>query len=440
MPTIAGKDFRPSSLAAIESRSRSSTPLTAVNVCAKIVMMAAMSAFALCTLDLLRVSFFFSGDADELARAAFMFDALIICAGVIVIAIACRAEGSLPHQIGSIIFYSFAIHLTFLLLPAFWIIPEIPYSSLFGSFGSALIGTCIVVVRHSNRLRRAGVITEGISQRMLNNLSSTSRPLTDPGSDPSEYDVIVVSEQALLNSSWTSFIARAAAAGCEVQYIAKFSRENAGRIHMDYMESLVINLTESHPYCMLKRVIDIIIVLLTAPIFIVIVAMASLAILVTMGRPILFVQDRVGLYGSIFSMYKLRTMNVRAPNEPQIATAKGDDRITPLGKFLRRYHIDELPQLWNVFIGDMTLIGPRPEQPNLVRSYAESLPGYGLRHMVRPGISGWSQVQYGYASTLDETREKLEFDLFYVEQFGPALDAKIAVKTALAMFDPTHVR
>jgi lipopolysaccharide/colanic/teichoic acid biosynthesis glycosyltransferase len=209
---------------------------------------------------------------------------------------------------------------------------------------------------------------------------------------------------------------------------------------LDNVDTLVLNRTNWRPYCIFKRVIDIVLSLLTAPIVLLILAVASLAILMTMGRPVLFVQERVGLNGNIFPMYKLRTMRVSAPNELQTATAKGDDRITPLGKFLRRYHIDELPQLWNVFKGDMTLIGPRPEQPNLVRSYAENLPGYGLRHMVRPGISGWSQVQYGYASTLEETREKLEFDLFYVEQFGPVLDAKIVVKTALAMFDPRHVR
>lgn len=440
MVTIAGKDFRPSSASIIEPRSRSSLLRTAISIGVRFVITAAIVGFALSAVDLLRVSILFSGDADEIARASFVFKALVFCTSVIVAGFAYMAEGSIPQQIGNVILCSFALHLAILLLPAFWIIPESSYHSLIGALGSALIGTGIIIARYSNRLQLVGIITEGVSQRTLNSLSPTSKPLLDPSSDPTEFDVIVVSEQALSNPSWTSFVARAAAAGCEVQYVTKFSRESAGRIHLDCTDSLVINRTGSHPYCLLKRGIDIVLVMLAAPIVTVILAIAALAILISMGRPILFVQDRVGLYGSVFSMYKLRTMRVRAPRELQIATAKGDNRITPLGKFLRRFHIDELPQLWNVLKGDMTLIGPRPEQPNLVKSYAESLPGYGLRHMVRPGISGWSQVKYGYASTLEETREKLEFDLFYVEQFGPVLDAKIAIKTALAMFDPTHVR
>ncbi|WP_262300267.1 sugar transferase [Microvirga sesbaniae] len=440
MTTIAGKEFHSSSAAAIESRSRSSTLGIVAVLSARIIIMAALVGFAVSAVDLLRISFFLTDGADELVRAAFVFKALIIFTSVIVGGLAYLIEGSLPHQIASVVFCSFAIHLALLLLPAFWMIPGSFSLSLTGALASALIGIGIAVAKFANRMRYAGIISEGLSPRMLNNLSSRSCLLTDPAGDPSEFDVVVVSHQALTHPGWATFIARAAAAGCEVQTVTKFSRESAGRINLDYMDQLVISHTNSHPYCIVKRAIDVGVVLFAAPFVLLILAVASLAILMTMGRPILFVQDRVGLYGSVFSMYKLRTMRVCGSNEIQIATAKGDNRITPLGKFLRRYHIDELPQLWNVLKGDMTLIGPRPEQPNLVRNYAENLPGYELRHLVRPGISGWSQVKYGYASTLEETREKLEFDLFYVEQFGPVLDAKIVVKTAIAMFDPEHVR
>lgn len=438
--TIVSKDFRSSSVVTIKSRSGRSTIHSVTALGARAVTLAAMVGIVLSAVDLLRISFFLTGGADELTRAVFVFNALIVFMGVFVVGYAYLVEGSLPHQITSVILCSSVIHLAVLLLPAFWMIPGTTHLSLTGALASALLGTGLVVLRFSNRVRVAGVITEGLSPRMLNNLPSTTRPLTDPAGDLGEYDIIVVSHQALANPLWTRFIARAAAAGCEIQYITQYSRESAGRIHLDCIDSLSVNRIDASSYCMFKRVIDILLVVLTAPLVLLIVAVASLAILMTMGRPILFVQDRVGINGSIFSIYKLRTMRVCRPGEAQIATAKEDDRITPLGKLLRRYHVDELPQLWNVLKGDMTLIGPRPEQPDLVRNYAENLPGYGLRHLVRPGISGWSQVQYGYASNLEETREKLEFDLFYVEQFGPALDTKIVIKTLLAMFDPKHVR
>lgn len=440
MTTIASKDFRSGSISTIASRTSSSTIRIALAFIAKILVIGAIVGFAITAVDLFQISISPAEDADELARAALMFKVIIIFASSMVGGYAYLVEGTLPHQIATVILCSFALHLSLLFLPAFWIIPDTSYLSLTGALASALIGTCIVIARFSSRVRIAGVITEGLSPRMLNNLSPTSLPVSDPTEEPSEFDVIVVSQQAVTNPAWASFIARAAAAGCDVQYVTRFSRESAGRVHLDHIDSLTITRTNSHPYCILKRAIDVILVLLTAPLIIPIVAVAALAILITSGRPILFVQDRVGLNESIFSIYKLRTMRLCMENNAQIATAKGDNRITPLGKILRRYHIDELPQLWNVLKGEMTLIGPRPEQPDLVRSYAESLPGYGLRHLVRPGISGWSQVQYGYASTLEETREKLEFDLFYVEQFGPILDAKILVKTAIAMFDPNHVR
>lgn len=399
-----------------------------------------MIGIVLSSVDLLRLSFSLGEAADQLARADLALRVLVVFMSILVVGYAYFVEGPLPQQITNVIFCATGIHLALLLLPAFWMIPGSIYLSLTGALASALTGTSLVVAKYVSRFRLVGVVAEGLSPRMLSNLSLKSRPLTDPNVDLDGFDVIVVSHQALTNPRWAMLIARAAATGREIQYVTQFSREKAGRIHLDHLDSMAIDNAHSRYYCMVKRAIDVVLVLVTAPIVLLIVAIASVAILLTMGHPILFVQDRVGVNGSIFSIYKLRTMRTCRESGTQIATARGDSRITPLGKFLRRYHIDELPQLWNVLKGDMTLIGPRPEQPDLVRNYAENLPGYGLRHLVRPGISGWSQVQYGYASTLEETREKLEFDLFYVEQFGPALDAKIVIKTVLTMFDPRHVR
>ena len=192
-------------------------------------------------------------------------------------------------------------------------------------------------------------------------------------------------------------------------------------------------------YVRMKRVIDVTLVLLVAPAVILVLLMASIAIAISMGRPIVFVQDRVGLNGRIFRIYKLRTMR---PCEKVYSTAtlKDDPRITPLGRFLRRSHIDELPQLWNIFIGDMTLIGPRPEQPHLVDIYRHALPHYDLRHSVTPGLSGWSQVCFGYAADVTETKKKLSYDLYYVENMGPYLDAMIFMRTLYVCFSRKYVR
>jgi len=108
---------------------------------------------------------------------------------------------------------------------------------------------------------------------------------------------------------------------------------------------------------------------------------------------------------------------------------ENDPRVTRVGRFLRKFHLDEIPQFWNVLKGDMSLIGPRPEQVEFVREFEKKIPYYNLRHLVKPGITGWAQVQYGYAASLDETVEKLEYDLFYIKNPSIWLDLAIAIKT-----------
>jgi len=192
-------------------------------------------------------------------------------------------------------------------------------------------------------------------------------------------------------------------------------------------------------YSWAKRAIDIIVVILGAPAAILVIAGCCVAIFIKMGRPVFFVQDRTGLGGRIFKMYKLRTMSLPPASEVE-ATSKNDPRVTPLGRFLRRSHFDELPQLWNILKGEMTLIGPRPEQPHLVAAYRSSLSDYDLRHTVVPGLTGCAQVYYGYASDLHETRAKLFYDLYYVQNIGPVLDFQIAVRTLVVYSDPHYVR
>lgn len=188
-----------------------------------------------------------------------------------------------------------------------------------------------------------------------------------------------------------------------------------------------------------KRMLDIAGVVFLIPLAVPLAAFAALAVFLTSGRPVLFMQQRVGRFGRPFRMIKLRTMAMSTEGMTS-ATAVGDRRVTGLGRVLRRYRIDELPQFINVLKGDMSLIGPRPEQPSLAENYRTSLPHYDDRHLVRPGITGWAQVNYGYAATLEETREKLRYDREYIQRASLALDALIVAKTMSTLFHGKGVR
>jgi len=182
----------------------------------------------------------------------------------------------------------------------------------------------------------------------------------------------------------------------------------------------------------LKRASDVFLsalgLLVAAPV----IAVAGLAILAGDGRPVIFRQKRIGLNRQPFSLLKLRTMKVGSRGD-DLYTLPGDARITPVGRLLRTTRIDELPQLWNVLRGDMSLIGPRAEWDLLVERYEREIPCYHFRHLVKPGITGWAQVNYPYGSNLDDTIRKLEYDLYYIQNFSFTLDASIFLKTIHVM-------
>jgi lipopolysaccharide/colanic/teichoic acid biosynthesis glycosyltransferase len=193
------------------------------------------------------------------------------------------------------------------------------------------------------------------------------------------------------------------------------------------------------PYAKVKRIVDVVLVLLISPAAAIVVGLAALAIAVAMGRPIFFLSERVGRNGRRFQMLKLRTMSVHT-GKALNATLRNDPRVTPVGNLLRHTHIDELPQLWNILVGDMTLIGPRPEQAHLVEYYRERIPNYDLRHSVCPGLSGWSQVCFGYAADVEETAKKLTYDLEYINRYGPRIDFEVFCRTLRVYLNPNYVR
>ena len=158
--------------------------------------------------------------------------------------------------------------------------------------------------------------------------------------------------------------------------------------------------------------------------------LTALAVKLTSRGPALYHQVRVGQGGRHFTIHKFRSMRTDAEEATGAVWAQKDDpRITPIGRFIRKTRLDELPQLWNVLRGDMSFIGPRPERPEFVTQLTEQIPFYGLRHTVKPGVTGWAQVCYTYGATVEDAMEKLQYDLFYIKNLSLPLDVFILLKT-----------
>jgi lipopolysaccharide/colanic/teichoic acid biosynthesis glycosyltransferase len=183
-----------------------------------------------------------------------------------------------------------------------------------------------------------------------------------------------------------------------------------------------------------KRILDVVaafvLLLLAAPLQLALAA----AIRLTSKGPALFRQERVGLNGVPFTMLKFRSMRQDAEKDGPVWAAQNDDRVTPLGRFIRKVRLDELPQLWNIFRGQMSFVGPRPERPVFVRELRAQIPYYEQRHSVRPGLTGWAQVKYPYGASVEETLEKLEYDLYYIKRLSLSFDLTILIETVRVMF------
>ena len=155
----------------------------------------------------------------------------------------------------------------------------------------------------------------------------------------------------------------------------------------------------------------------------------ALAVRYSSPGPIFFCQTRVGHRGQPFTLFKFRTMAHNSEVNGAVWAAKNDPRVTRVGRFMRKTRLDEIPQLWNVLRGDMAFVGPRPERPEFVQWLASEIPYYELRHIIRPGITGWAQVRYQYGASLEESRQKLEYDLYYVKHLSLGLDLLIMFET-----------
>jgi len=189
----------------------------------------------------------------------------------------------------------------------------------------------------------------------------------------------------------------------------------------------------SRLFAAFKRTVDIVAGCAGLLLMAAILPFFALTVLLGDRGPVFYRQVRLGHYGRPFEIIKLRTMH-NQPHHEQRQTEREDSRITVAGKFLRRVHLDELPQAWNIVRGDMSLIGPRPEQPAYVEQLQRSIDFYNTRLSVRPGLTGWAQINYGYGAGIDGAREKLSYDLYYIKRQSVALDLLILFRTFFAVF------
>ena len=191
----------------------------------------------------------------------------------------------------------------------------------------------------------------------------------------------------------------------------------------------------------LKRIVDVIASVVGFVVIAPVLGAVALAIKVDSKGPIFYLQERMGRFGEPFRIFKFRTMVMKAEADgPVWAAGKNDPRLTRVGRFLRRTHLDELPQLLNVIKGEMSLVGPRPERPHFVQALNQEIPRYDSRLLVRPGMTGLAQVHYRYDASIADVKRKLRFDLLYVRRMCLALDARILAWTLLVVVTGRGVR
>lgn len=251
------------------------------------------------------------------------------------------------------------------------------------------------------------------------------------------FDVVVTEPGVPYGEAWRRWLGHADLRDVKILPAPLFLEAMTGRVPVEMLHgrwAFEVLHRRAAAYLPWKRAFDLAVVLLAAPALLLVAGLVALTVWWDSGRPVLFWQDRIGRDGRAFRMVKFRTMrSAPEPSAQSTFASAHDPRVTRTGRLLRTYRLDELPQFWNVLRGEMSLIGPRPEQPGFVEVFEREIPLYAHRHRVPPGITGWAQVRQGYAFDVDSTRTKLCFDLYYVKHCSPALDAQIVLRTVWTM-------
>ena len=234
-----------------------------------------------------------------------------------------------------------------------------------------------------------------------------------------------------LTDDWERFITDKTLKGTPVYHYRAIRESLTGRVRIDHMyENELGSLQPSPNYMFLKYCFDVLLIIVSLPFTLIVCLITAIAIKLEDGGKVFYIQPRVGYRGEVFQVYKFRSMRERAK---EVLTTENDNRITKVGKFIRKARIDELPQFINVIKGEMSLIGPRAEFLDFAVELEKEVPFFNYRHIVKPGISGWAQVNQGYATGPEETKIKIEYDFYYIKHISFSLDLLIFFKTIHTM-------
>lgn len=330
---------------------------------------------------------------------------------------------------------SFAI--SYGLVLAIFFFARLDYSRLqfLASFTLCIIWYYIVYFKLQRQHHlRIGVVPFGEVENLQEVEEVTWVPLCATSDDTGRLDAIVADLRADIPDEWERFLADRALAGTLIMHVKQIQESLTGRVAIEHLsENNLGSLIPGIVYAKVKRIGDLassaVVLPLLAPFLL------AIAVLVRIDSPgpILFRQQRMGYRGRTFTMFKFRSMTDHPPSseDPRFAavTQQDDHRVTRIGRVLRRFRIDELPQIINVLKGEMSWIGPRPEAVALSLWYEKELPFYRYRHIVRPGITGWAQVSQGHVAEVDEVLWKLHYDFYYIKNFSFWVDLLIIART-----------
>lgn len=320
-------------------------------------------------------------------------------------------------------------------LAGLFFLVRLPYSTiLLGlSFAFSVLGffaLTSLMARH--RRATCYVIPRGRAAKIDFASSLRTIMLDHPRMPASKRAVVVADMHADLGDEWERFLTEAALQGHPIYHIAQLREAMTGQVQFDHLsENSFGALIPTLTYNKLKRLIDLVCAIVVLPILLPLLALVGIAIKLDSPGPAFFVQRRMGYRGKFFRMIKFRTMTVTENGENRIAsvTQHNDQRVTRIGRLLRPTRIDELPQVFNILRGEMSWIGPRPEAVSLSSEYASKIANYRYRHLVRPGLSGWAQVNQGHVTSVEDVQAKLCYDFYYVKNVSLWLDIVIALRT-----------
>ncbi|MFW6028600.1 MAG: sugar transferase [bacterium] len=300
-----------------------------------------------------------------------------------------------------------------------------------GSFLAALVWFHFVLHVETPVRRPRLLLLRGGDAEDLTDLDGADWQIAeDPGDVPAGITGVVADLRTDLAPQWERFLARCALQGLPVYHSKQVRESLTGHVAIEHLsENTLGSLLPSSVYMRFKRLFDLAGVLIAAPFAVPLAVLTALLVKLIDGGPVLFRQTRMGFRGQPFTILKFRTM---APDDAAAGrhfTEEDDPRITRLGRILRRFRLDELPQIVNILRGEMSWIGPRPESMALSDWYESRIPFYSYRHIVRPGITGWAQVNQGNVAMIEAATTKLHYDFYYIKHFSPWIELLIAART-----------